>query len=235
MFRPLVNSCVEIIQSCALCQASDCNHHGLCAACHADLPWLLGSCPSCALPLPPSVPIGSLCSHCLEKEPAFDFTLAAFHYDFPLSQLLPRIKYQRQPAHLGWLGRVFADYIRHHCDDDWPDALVPVPMYPISEFKRGFNQSRLLAQVLAGQLNIPLNACTHKVRRTPHQMMLSLEERRQNLQHAFKINGTPPRHVALIDDVMTTGTTVDTLSQALKQTGVERVDVWVLARTAEVR
>ncbi|MBV0933444.1 ComF family protein [Marinobacterium weihaiense] len=230
-----INSWIKNKQICALCSIRGADHHGLCAGCHADLPWLLHYCRSCALPLPLSASPGSLCGHCIRQPPAFDRTLAAFEYDFPLSQLLPTIKYHRQPAQLGWLGRVLADYIRDRQDGDWPEVLVPVPMHTLSEFKRGFNQARLLTQVLGRSLHLPLAEPVRKVRRTPHQMALSLEDRCQNLQQAFAVHARPPRHLALVDDVMTTGTTVNTLAQALKAAGAERVDVWVLARTAEVR
>ncbi len=235
MFIHKINKWLNLNQTCSLCGSSDEVYQGICTACHADLPWLLGGCRRCALPLPPTAPPGSLCSHCIQTPPAFDRTLAAFHYDFPLSQLLPRIKYQRQPAHLGWLARVFAAFLQQQYEKDWPQALCAVPMHPLSEFRRGFNQAQLLAEVLARQLQLPLTPCLSKNRHTPHQMSLGLDERRRNLHQAFRVVRPPARHVALIDDVMTTGTTVNTLARQLKSAGAERVDIWVLARTPEVR
>ncbi|GAA0702615.1 ComF family protein [Marinobacterium maritimum] len=235
MFMHRKNYWVYFNHSCSLCGATSDVHHGICTDCHSDLPWLLGSCRRCALPLPSTAPPGSLCGRCIQTPPAFDRTLAAFHYDFPLSQLLPRIKYQRQPAHLGWLGRVLAAFLQQQYEADWPLALCAVPMHPLSELKRGFNQAQLLAEVLARQLQLPLTPCLNKTRRTPHQMSLGLDERRHNLQQAFRITRPPARHIALVDDVMTTGTTVNTLAELLKQAGAERVDIWVLARTPEVR
>ncbi len=235
MFNPSTNNWSLFKHTCSLCGATNDVHHGICTDCHSDLPWLLGSCRRCALPLPATAPPGSLCGHCIQAPPAFDRTLAAFHYDFPLSQLLPRIKYQRQPAHLGWLARVLAAFLQQQYEADWPEALCAVPMHPLSELKRGFNQAQLLAEVLARQLRLPLAPCLSKIRHTPHQMSLGLDERRHNLRHAFKVTRQPPAHIALIDDVMTTGTTVNTLASLLKSAGAERVDIWVLARTPEVR
>jgi len=233
MFKPAMNYCSKNIHPCALCGAPDADHHGLCADCHGDLPWLVRACPRCALPLEPHAT--TTCNHCRHAPPPFDRALAAFHYDFPLSQLLPHIKYQRQPAHIGWLGRVLAAYLRVHYEDDWPDALIPVPMHPLNELHRGFNQASLLAEVLAKQLQLPIEPVLRKRQRTPHQMSLNLEDRRHNLHNAFDVARPPARHVALIDDVMTTGTTVSTLTTLLKRAGAERVDIWVLARTPEVR
>ncbi len=235
MLNIQINNWLKYTQPCSLCGATNDVHHGICTDCHSDLPWLLGSCRRCALPLPATAPPGSLCGRCLQAPPAFDRTLAAFHYDFPLSQLLPKIKYQRQPAHLGWLGRVLAAFLQQQYEADWPQALCAVPMHPLSELKRGFNQAQLLAEVLARQLHLPLIPCLSKTRRTPHQMSLGLEERRHNLQQAFRVTRSPARHIVLVDDVMTTGTTVNTLAELLKRAGAEQVDVWVLARTPEVR
>lgn len=227
------NNWIKNIQRCALCGCPRPDPQGLCADCHADLPWLLTPCPRCALPLP-SAARGLACAHCLRQPPAFAQTLAAFRYDFPLSQLLPYIKYQRQPAHLGWLGRVLAAFLQPRVEA-WPEVLVPVPMHPRAERRRGFNQARLLAEVLARQLGLPLHPCVHKVRATPQQMALDLRQRQHNLRQAFAVVAPPPRHLALIDDVMTTGTTANRLAEQLRAAGAERVDVWVLARTPEVR
>lgn len=235
MFLRQIYNWLSIEHKCSLCGLAPANHHGICADCHADLPWLLGGCHRCALPLPHTALPGSLCAQCAQTLPAFDRTLAAFNYDFPLSRLLPEIKYQRQPAHLGWLSQVLAAYLQQQYEDDWPDALIAVPMHPLSELKRGFNQAQLMTQVLGKQLRLPLSTCVRKQRRTPHQMALGLEARKQNLHHAFKVIGQPPRHLALVDDVMTTGTTANTLAQLLKSAGAERVDIWVLARTPELR
>ncbi|MBA4501453.1 ComF family protein [Marinobacterium marinum] len=235
MLYKKIHNCLISAQKCALCDASAPDAHGICSSCHADLPWLLNPCRCCALPLPRTLAPGGLCAHCVQTPPAFERTLAAFNYDFPISQLLPNIKYQRQPAHLGWLARVLAAYLQQHYEDDWPDALMAVPMHPFSELKRGFNQAQLLAARLSQQLQLPLNDSLRKTRRTPHQAELGLNARRGNLHHAFAVTEQPPRHLALIDDIMTTGTTVNTLAQVLKSAGAERVDIWVLARTPEMR
>lgn len=229
-----INNCAFNRQICALCGARhDVSFHGLCEACHADLPWLTHACSRCALPLPLHQP--DLCAHCIKDPPPFNRVLSAFTYTFPVSALIPAIKYQKQPAHLGWLADVLADFIRQHHQGPWPDALIPVPMHPFSQIARGYNQAELLADRLSRRLQLPLLHALRKTRRTARQMSLSLEERRLNLRGAFSLNREPPEYVALVDDVMTTGTTVSGLSRLLLEQGCKRVDVWVLARTPEHR
>lgn len=231
MFLTTINRWLNNVQYCALCGAQDNHLHGVCEDCHADLPWLIHACPCCALPLAHHE--SGLCHHCRRQRPAFHQVHAAFTYSFPLSALIPRIKYQRQPAHIGWLAAVLANFIEQRHQGPWPDALIPVPMHPLSQIRRGYNQAALLADRLGRRLGIPVCHNLRKYRWTPKQMSLSLEARHQNLHQAFKTLGYPGDHVALVDDVMTTGTTVTTLTELLLQRGCRRVDVWVLARTPE--
>lgn len=230
----IINNWLMNNQPCALCGTrGGISFHGLCEDCHADLPWLTHACSRCALPLPLHQP--DLCAHCITDPPPFSRALSAFTYTFPVSALIPAIKYQKQPAHLGWLADVLADFIRQHHQGPWPNALVPVPMHPLSQMVRGYNQAELLAARLARRLQLPLLHALKKTRRTARQMSLSLEERRFNLHNAFSLVREPPAYVALVDDVMTTGTTVSCLSRLLLEQGCKRIDVWVLARTPEHR
>ena len=233
MFSKTINNCIKNIQTCALCGARDNQVHGLCESCHADLPWLIHTCSHCALPLARHE--FELCHNCRQTPPPFHTVLAAFTYSFPLNALIPAIKYKQQPAHLGWLAAVFGDFIRERHQGNWPDALLPVPMHGLNHIHRGYNQAELLADRLGTLLHIPLNKELKKSRRTPKQMSLDLEARQTNLDGAFTLASAVPDHVALVDDVMTTGSTVSTLTQLLLSQGCRRVDVWVLARTPESR
>ncbi|WP_409525047.1 ComF family protein [Nitrincola sp. MINF-07-Sa-05] len=229
MFIKQVYNRLFINQKCHLCTSPYSLPNGLCEACHADLPWLLNACQRCGLPLPLSNE--QPCQHCNDYPSAIDRTLVPFHYQFPLNRLIPDIKYHKKVATLGWLSHVMAEYLESVCTDK-PDLLVPVPMHRLSEINRGFNQSTLLAYQLSRHLQIP---CDHrmlsKIRHTQRQMTLSAEQRRHNLEQAFAIHRDPPEHVALIDDVMTTGSTADQLAQLLKARGALKVDLWVIART----
>jgi len=233
MFSSKLNRCTNIIQSCALCGTPDSHVHGLCESCHADLPWLVHACPCCALPL--ARQDSGPCPHCMQTPPMFHKVQAAFSYSFPISALIPAIKYQQQPVHLGWLSAVMGDFLRQRHEGPWPDALLPIPMHNLSLIHRGYNQAELLAHRLGALLQIPPFSSLKKTRRTPKQMALNLEARRTNLDGAFKLDAALPKHVALVDDVMTTGTTVSTVTELLLEQGCERVDVWVLARTPENR
>ncbi len=216
-------------QTCLLCRLHPAARHGLCEGCHADLPWLLGGCPRCAEPLIADLHVH--CARCQQHPPAFDRTLAAFTYRFPLTELLPTIKYQRRPAALGWLGATLAELIADRLEQK-PQLLLPVPMHPWQLFRRGFNQAALIAEILARELAIPYHdRLLRKTRNTSHQADLGRAERQANLRDSFACLGPVPPHVAIVDDVMTTGSTADELARLLRRQGAKQIDVWVLART----
>lgn len=216
-------------QPCGLCRIHPQTRGGLCQACLDDMPRIAPACRCCALPTEGTE--GLICGRCQKRRPAFDRTYAAFAYRFPLNRLIPLIKYHGQTGQLGWLANSFADHLQHHCDA-LPQVLIPVPLAASRLRRRGYNQAALLATRLGARLTIAtdLRSLT-KPRETAHQMELRGKARRRNLKGAFSWNGPAYDHVALIDDVMTTGTTVNEISRQLKKAGVRRVDIWVLART----
>jgi ComF family protein len=212
-------------QPCLLCGAA--SHVGLCcAACDAELPRLTGEhCPVCALPTPD----GCVCGECLRQPPAFDRTVAAFSYDFPVDKLIRALKFHEHLALVNHL----ADAVAQRADTR-PDRLVALPLHPARLRERGFNQSLLLARRISRRLNIPLlqDAC-ERVRNTPPQSSLPWKERDKNMRQAFVCSSTVVRdkHIAIVDDVMTTGASTGELARALKQAGAREVSVWVVART----
>ncbi|MEW8195950.1 MAG: phosphoribosyltransferase family protein [Candidatus Thiodiazotropha sp.] len=117
--------------------------------------------------------------------------------------------------------------------DERPDVLVPVPLHPLRLRKRGFNQSVEITRVVARQCRLPFDwRLCRRTKETKTQSELNEEERRRNISNAFQVcadvKGT---HLALVDDVITTGATVTELSRMLKKAGAKRVDVWAIART----
>ena len=113
-----------------------------------------------------------------------------------------------------------------------PELVIPVPLHPTRYRHRGFNQSIEIAKTVAKELNIPLdlNSCSRH-RDTPHQIALPAKLRRKNMKNAFLVQKMiPAQHVAIIDDVMTTGTTANELASVLKAAGVIHIDIWVCAR-----
>ncbi len=213
-------------QPCLLCGAD--SHAGLCCQrCDAELPRLTEvHCPICALP----TPAGGVCGQCLQQPPPFDHAVAAFSYSFPLDKMIQALKFNERLILVNHL----ADAIvrRTHTK---PDCLVAMPLHPERLRERGFNQSLLLARRIARRLDLPLltDACA-RVRNTPPQSTLPWKERDKNMRHAFACSPNADlrgKHIAVVDDVMTTGASIGELARALKQAGASEISAWVVART----
>jgi ComF family protein len=212
---------------CTLCQATDPSGLGLCPYCRTDLPWIGTGCPRCALPL--TVP-GQPCGACQTRPPPFDTTVALFHYAPPVDTLVQQLKFG-QGLHLA---RLFAELLSDRlADAPRPDCILPVPLHPRRQCERGFNQALEIARPLARRLSCRVDIATCvRARATPPQAQLSAVQRRRNLRDAFRIaRPLTVRHIALLDDVMTTGSTLAALAGLLRRAGAERIDVWVCART----
>ena len=211
---------------CELCGASSSNQL-LCPKCDADLPhYLAPACPVCALP----TPSGEICGVCLQRPPAFDRTLAAFSYLFPVDRLLHAFKYSGNLALVETLAKPLAQVAAKHPK---PDLLMPMPLHPARLKERGFNQSLEIARPISRWLNIPLSAnAILRTRDTPTQAGLKLKERRRNVRGAFSCDlDLTGKHVAVVDDVMTTGATLNEVSRILKSCGASEVSAWLVART----
>lgn len=215
--------------TCLLCGDPGAGGRDLCAACAAALPWNAVACPRCALPL--ALP-AQACGACLRAPPPLAATRAAFVYAFPVDRLLPRLKFHQGLAAGRLLSQLAAEAFAHA---PRPDALVPVPLHRSRLRARGYDQALELARPLARALGVPLrDDLLRRVRATAPQSRLDAPARRRNLRGAFAVDtGTPlPAHVALFDDVMTTGATLHAAADALRRAGVARVEAWVCARVA---
>jgi ComF family protein len=219
---------------CQLCDERCEVGQSLCGPCEAELPWLGGHCAICALPLPA---IGTICGQCLKRPPAFDQVAAPWRFAFPVDSLITRFKHQAR-----WpLGRLLAEqlarYLQHRFDEGLPrpTLLLPVPLARKRLRQRGFNQAQMLADWLSPTLTIPVQPeLLQRIQDTPSQQELDAASRRRNLRQAFALTDETQivgRHVAVIDDVLTTGATAQALARLLKQSGAERVDIYCLART----
>jgi ComF family protein len=199
----------------------------LCRACRDALPRNRSACARCALPLPIAA---AACGHCLRRPPAQAATFAAFVYAPPLDRLLPRMKFHHDLA----AGRLLAALMAQALAEvERPQALIALPLHRLRLRARGYDQALELAKPLARSLHLPLLRDTlHRHRDTAPQSRLDAAERRRNLRDAFVVapRAFLPAHVALIDDVMTTGASVHSAATALLRAGVARVDVWVCAR-----
>lgn len=217
---------------CRLCGAAPAADIALCRACLAELPWLENGCCRCARPLPTGVD-SLLCGVCLKRTPAFDVATALLHYRAPADYLIQRLKFSGELAVVPLLADLLAEKIAAR-STPLPDCLIPVPLHRVRLQERGFNQATELARRLGRRLDLPVDH--HRCRRDRYTRPQSLTPtglRRHNLRGAFSVTGELPvdAHVAIVDDVMTTGHTADELARVLRRAGAARVEVWIIARS----
>jgi len=207
--------------TCFLCRGAAVNL--LCPACDADLPRLAGArCPRCAL----ESPRGEICGRCLSDAPHYDATVAALAYEFPADTLVHALKFRGELALAGYLG----DMLLQKIDPMVIDVVVPVPLSADRLRSRGYNQAVEIARRLE-RAKLDLELCVRS-RDTPAQMDLPYTERRRNVRGAFRCTRSlAGQRIAVVDDVMTTGATLDELASVLKAAGAAQVVNWVVART----
>ncbi len=195
-----------------------------CRGCSADFFRIGPACPVCALP---SLG-GSRCGPCATRPPAFDRTIAALRYADPIDRLVQALKYNRQLP----LARALAGLLGDALSPGSTQLLVPVPLGPQRLRARGFNQSFEIARHLGLRLGLPvMPRAAVRVRETVQQADLALDERARNMRGAFAVSSAVlGRRIAIVDDVMTTGTTLAELAQAAKRAGAIEVEAWVVAR-----
>jgi ComF family protein len=202
----------------------------LCHHCQSQLPLNQHVCCCCALPLPKEISSGAVCGRCQKKPPAFDASISLFRYEQPAVWLVQQLKFNDRLAHAKLLGDMLTNKI--HSLDERPQCIIPVPLFKQRLRQRGFNQSVELAKPVAKRFGIPLElAFVKRVRSTESQTGFDAKQRRKNIKGAFSVvKPIPYNHVVILDDVVTTGSTVDELARVLKKAGVKRVDVWSIAR-----
>lgn len=215
---------------CPLCGAPA--RDTLCSGCRQSLPLNHHCCRRCALPLPATA--SGLCGRCRQGRHWIERSIIPLRYEEPLDQLVGRFKFNGRLQHGRLMSQLLLEAVQH-AGDLLPDCLIPVPLHHARLRRRGFNQSLELARPLARELGITLDrhSC-QRVSDTRPQAGLPRRQRLTNLRGAFTL--TRPleaTHVALVDDVVTTGSTVSELARLLKRAGVQRVDVWAVARTPE--
>lgn len=210
---------------CVVCSEPGDAPDALCATCFEQMPWNHTPCATCALPLPDD---GSACPCTRRRRTVLDRVVAPLRYEFPITSLVPRLKFHGDLAAGRALTQLLDLALR---DEPRPDALVPVPLHSRRLASRGYDQALELARPLARTLGIPLRTdLLQRMRDTRPQTELRAKSRRRNLQGAFRVLGAVPAHVALLDDVMTTGNTLNECAMALREAGAERVEAWVVAR-----
>ena len=241
---------------CLVCGELAAGRRDLCLPCTSALPWNRLACPRCAAPRRARSPAAAggpgagsrsaarpagaatagaapamPCAACLRQPPPLDAAHAAFVYAFPLDRLLPRFKFHRDFA----AGRLLsAAMATAFAPLPRPDALLPIPLHRARLRERGYDQALELARPLARALSLPLcQGLLLRARATTPQSRLHADDRQRNLRGAFvacRTDAPLPRHVALVDDVMTPGATLLAAAAALRRAGVARIDAWVAAR-----
>lgn len=219
------------LSRCAICLGPD-EHGGLCLACLRDLPDTRPGCRRCALPLSIGERGADLCRQCERTEPPQDISRIPWRYECPVDRMIRNYKYHGTRAQGAALARNWwnAAGMPHTP----PQALVPAPVDPARLRERGFSQTAELADWFSRATGVPVLAGRlHRRRGYRAQASLSRGERRRNLRDAFFIAGNAPlpRHVALVEDVVTTGATAEAMGECLREAGVERLEIWALART----
>jgi ComF family protein len=231
-----VNNWLTIIQdtllppTCILCGNHGFNSKDICESCYHRLPRNILCCYRCAEIFTSPIALPALCGRCLGETPAFDETYAPFIHQDEIRYLITGLKFGAQFKNARLLGGLLADHVDKAAEK--PDCIIPVPLHKARYHERGFNQALEIARTASLSLNIPVDyASCVRHKDTPHQTGLSAKKRRQNLRRAFSVQKPiHGNHVAILDDVMTTGSTANALAAELKKAGASRVDVWVCAR-----
>jgi ComF family protein len=211
---------------CVLCGAAGAGGL-LCGPCRAGLPYATAACVRCAVPLP----VTAVCGRCQRHAPPYHSVRAVFLYQDPVDFLIKGVKFNRRLGYARLLGEIMGQCLRESRADK-PEMIIPVPLHKGRLRQRGFNQALELARPVARCLGVGIDNrfCT-RTRATPSQVTLDAALRRRNVRGAFAVHRPRPyRHVAILDDVMTTGSTVAELARVLRRDGVNRIDVWVCAR-----
>jgi ComF family protein len=215
--------------TCLLCGAAGVGGQDLCAGCADDLPRNLAACPRCASPLPAGGT--GPCARCRAQPPDFDRALVAFRYQPPVDVLITRLKFNGRLACARLLGELFAAALAER-GDPAPDCIVPVPLHPRRLRERGFNQSVELARPVACRLGVPLRIDgLRRVRHTLPQVRLDARQRQTNPLGAFAL-GTPlpETRIALLDDVVTTASTIGECARVLRTGGATDITIWAIGR-----
>lgn len=200
----------------------------LCRGCEQDMPVILTACARCGIGLPANN--NNLhCGACLTEPPAYQKLLCAYAYQYPVNHLITALKYQH---HLSLIP-MLADSLTRHIEKETlaVDALLPVPLHVSRMRERGFNQSLEIVRYLASHFSLPILQNVERHKATATQASLPAQERASNVRGTFRLRAPIyHRRVAIIDDVVTTGSTVNEIAKLLKSAGVEEIEVWCIAR-----
>lgn len=228
----LLHQIIQEIDSfpCVYCGQVLPEKSGFCTACYDSLPLVLNPrCPGCGAE---NDGIFDLCGKCLKEEKrVWETAFSVMRMEGAARELIHRFKYGRETAIARTLGEVAADLWLE--SNEKVDMIVPTPLHWTRQFLRGYNQSELLAEIIADRAKIPCNKVLKRKKMTSKQANLDRKQRKKNLIGAFSVKKGAicrNRTILLLDDVMTTGTTLTSAASALLESGAKQVKILVLAR-----
>jgi len=232
----MVNNWRNIIQdyllppTCILCGDNGFNSQDICQPCYNDMLKNIHCCYRCAEIFETANSNPQLCGYCLSHTVAFDETHAPFIHQGIVRHLIANLKFKKQYKNARLLGCLLANYLDKTAE--LPELIIPTPLHILRFQERSFNQSFEISKTIAKRLKLPIdNKSCIRQQDTQHQTNLSAKQRHKNIKNAFKlIKPISANHVAIVDDVMTTGSTANELARVLKKSGISRVDIWICAR-----
>lgn len=216
---------------CLYCGCNGLPGWDLCHFCEQALPRIQHPCRRCAIPLPQGC-TGPFCGTCQTSPAILQQIIAPFRFTDTIRQSIFLFKYQGRQAHARLLGQLLTRHLQQIRTQPWPQLIIPVPLHPGRQRHRGFNQALELARPLARQFDISLRSdLCRRLRPTAPQSELNAQQRRNNIRGAFDLHlAGPVQHVAIVDDVITTGHTVHEIARLLARQGVTQIEAWSVAR-----
>jgi len=215
---------------CTICKTTSLSKTELfCSACYPTLPFRPSTCHQCGQQI---IAGQDYCGPCLTNPPYFDHCFCPFSYSGEIKSLIQDFKYHDKPELAHLLAHLLIKELKDH-DIELPELLIPTPSHISRLRSRGYNQSLLLSQKLSVQLAIPMSTdSVIKHKKTHAQANLSTKQRLNNIKNCFQIkHPIQAKSVAIIDDVVTTGATVNEIAKILKKNGVDYIQIWGLSHT----
>lgn len=219
---------------CNLC--SEIDKKSICEICFKSLEHNQNYCYQCGIKLSKT----SLCGNCIKQPQFFDLTISPFRYENKIAKLIHQAKFSKDLSSQRALSDLLLNHIKnYYLSERLPKAIFYVPAYPFWQRIRGFNFAQIIASDLSKSLDIPIFHLVKKCKNTPPQHSLNRKQRLSNVHNAFDIDAKMSQkiasinHIALVDDVMTTGATLNEISKQIKsKTNIKKIDIWILARTS---
>jgi ComF family protein len=220
--------------TCVLCHYPSTHNVDLCKPCLSELPILPYSCPQCARPLSAN----HICGECLRETPPYQAAFALFSYEDCVKKLILNLKFNDALINAAILGKLLTQKIAEdwYANQSLPDVIIPMPLHPKRLKERGFNQAIEIARPIAKSLQLPLDIFScQRIKHTVAQATLPAEKRRENIKNAFLVTSHfIGKHIAVLDDVITTGYTILEFTKVLKKAGARQIDVWSCARAIKI-